>query len=345
MLARNWLGQRMHFHRLKRREFIALLGSAAAWPLAAGAQQRERVRKVGMLIGGADEGIYLSRLAAFRRTLQELGWVEGSLQFDLRWGGAADMARMAAMAAELVQARPDVLLVGTTAALLPMQKATQTIPIVFVQVSDPLGRGIVASLARPTGNVTGFSNLELSLAGKWLQLMKEIAPDVRRVSVMISTTNVVSPDWYRAFDQAAPSLGIEVAAAPIHERADIIRIIETAARGAPHSGLIVPGDGTVETPFARGAILALASTYRLPVVFGLREFVHDGGLLAYGIDQIDPFRRAAGYIDRILKGEKPADLPVQQPTKFELAINLKTAKALGLVVPDKLIATADEVIE
>jgi ABC-type uncharacterized transport system substrate-binding protein len=327
-----------------RRRFMALLGGAAAWPFATRAQQRERIRKIGVLMAGADEGIYLSRLAAFRRTLQELGWAEGSsLQFDLRWGGS-DMARIAALAEELVQSRPDVLLVGPTVALLPLQKATQTIPIVFVQVSDPLGRGIVTSLARPTGNVTGFSNLELSLAGKWLQLMKEIAPDVRRVSVMISIANVVSPDWYRAFEQAAPSFGIELSAAPIHERADIIRIVETAARG-PHGGLIVPGDSAVETPFARGAILALASTYRLPVVFGQREFVKDGGLLAYGIDQIDPFRRAAGYVDRILKGEKPADLPIQQPTKFELAINLNTAKALGLTVPPTLLALADEIIE
>jgi putative ABC transport system substrate-binding protein len=330
---------------MKRREFITLLGgAAAAWPLAVRAQQRERIRKVGVLMAGADEGIYLTRLVAFRRTFQELGWVEGSsLQFDLRWGGS-DMARIAALAEELVQSRPDVLLVGSTVALLSLQKATQTIPIVFVQVSDPLGRGIVTSLARPTGNVTGFSNLELSLAGKWLQLMKEIAPDVRRVSVMISIANVVSPDWYRAFEQAAPSLGIELITAPIQERGDIIRIVETAAR-EPHGGLIVPGDSVVETPFARGAILALASTYRLPAVFGQREFVKDGGLLAYGIDQIDPFRRAAGYVDRILKGEKPADLPVQQPTKFELAINLKTAKALGLTVPPTLLAIADEVIE
>ena len=344
MLPDSWLGQRMQFDQLKRRDFITLLGGAAAWPLAARAQQRERMRKVGVLMSGADEGIYLSRLDAFRRTLQELGWVEGStLHFDVRWG-SADLARIAVLAEDLVQSHPDVMLVGTTAALVPLQKATQTIPIVFVQVSDPLGRGIVTSLAGPTGNITGFSNLELSLAGKWLQLIKEVAPDVRRVSVMISITNVVSADWYRAFGQAAPALGIEPLAAPIHEREDIIRITEALAR-RPYGGLIVPGDSVVETPFARGAILALAATHRLPAVFGQREFVKDGGLLAYGIDQVDPFRRAAGYVDRILRGEKPADLPVQQPTKFELAINLKTAKSLGLQVPDKLVATADEVVE
>src|SRR5262245_15051136 len=328
----------MRFRQWKRREFVMLLGGAAAMrPLAARAQPRERLRKVGVLMAGADEGITISRLDAFRRSLQDLGWVEGrNLQLDQRWGGS-EISRIAAQADQLVQSRPDALLVGPTVALVQMQKATQTIPIVFVQVSDPLGRGIVTSLARPTGNVTGFSNLELSLAGKWLQLIKEIAPDVRRVSVMISITNVVSADWYRAFGQAAPALGIEPLAAPIHEREDIIRITAALAR-RPYGGLIVPGDSVVETPFARGAILALAATHRLPAVFGQREFVKDGGLLAYGIDQVDPFRRAAGYVDRILRGEKPADLPVQQPTKFELAINLKTAKSLGLQVPDKLVA-------
>jgi putative tryptophan/tyrosine transport system substrate-binding protein len=327
-----------------RREFITLLGgAAAAWPLAARAQQSERVRLVGVLMGSADNVEMRSRIEAFVHAFQELGWIEGrNVRIDLRWGDSPE--RTAAQARELVQLQPDVIFVGPTNALIPLQKETRTIPIVFVSVSDPLGQGFVQSVARPTGNITGFSNLEFSLIGKWLQILKEAVPSVRQVAFMISTANASSPKWYQTFNAIAPTVGIEPIAAPIRDRANIEDTVKSLAR-VPNSALIVAGDTLVEAPPIRRLIVDLAAAHRLPALYGVLTFAGEGGLIVYGIDQIDPYLRAAGYVDRILKGEKPGDLPVQQPTKFRFVINLKTAKTLGLELSPTLVATADEVIE
>jgi putative ABC transport system substrate-binding protein len=331
---------------MNRRELIMLLGSvAAAWPFMARAQQGERMRRIGVLMGWVESNPdSQARLAMFKKGLAELGRIEGqNLRIDLRWG-SGDADRIRALAAELVSLEPEVILASPSNALIPLQKETRSIPIVFVNVSDPLGQGIVESLARPTGNVTGFSNLEFSLMGKWLQVLKEIAPGVTRVAVMISTGNLVSANWYRMFRTLAPSFAVEPITAAIRDRADIERIIEALGREAG-GGLIVPGDTLVRTPAVRRLVVELTARHRVPAMYPGTEFVTDGGLMSYGVDQIDPYRRAASYVDRILKGETPADLPVQQPTKFELAINLRTAKALGLTVPLTLQASADEVIE
>jgi ABC-type uncharacterized transport system substrate-binding protein len=329
---------------LRRRDFITLLGGAAVgWPLAAPAQQSERVRLVGILMGSADNVEMRSRIDAFVHTFQELGWIEGrNVRIDLRWGGSPD--RIAAQARELVQLQPDVIFVGPTNALIPLQKETRNIPIVFVSVSDPLGQGFVQSVARPTGNITGFSNLEFSLIGKWLQILKEAVPDLRQVAFMISTANASSLKWYQSFNAIAPTAGIEPIAAPIRDRTDIEDTVKSIAR-VPNSALIVAGDTLVEAPPIRRLIVDLTAAHRLPALYGVLTFAGEGGLIVYGIDQVDPCRRAAGYVDRILKGEKPGDLPVQQPTKFRFVINLKTAKALGLELSPTLVATADEVIE
>jgi ABC-type uncharacterized transport system substrate-binding protein len=329
---------------LRRRDFITLLGGAAVgWPLAARAQQSERVRLVGILMGSADNVEMRSRIDAFVHTFQELGWIEGrNVRIDLRWGGSPD--RIAAQARELVQLQPDVIFVGPTNALIPLQKETRNIPIVFVSVSDPLGQGFVQSVARPTGNITGFSNLEFSLIGKWLQILKEAVPDLRQVAFMISTANASSLKWYQSFNAIAPTAGIEPIAAPIRDRTDIEDTVKSIAR-VPNSALIVAGDTLVEAPPIRRLIVDLTAAHRLPALYGVLTFAGEGGLIVYGIDQVDPYRRAAGYVDRILKGEKPGDLPVQQPTKFRFVINLKTAKALGLELSPTLVATADEVIE
>jgi putative ABC transport system substrate-binding protein len=330
---------------MNRRAFISLLGgAAAAWPVAARGQQAERVRRIGVLIGAADDGGYATRLAAFRHSLEQLGWREGhNLATDIRWGGN-DAKRIKALAAELVSLKPEVILAGPTHAVIPLQRETRTIPIVFVNVSDPVGQGIIESLARPSGNLTGFTNLEFSLIGKWLQILKEIAPSLDRVAVMIFVGNAASAHWFRTFDRVAPALSIEPIAAPIRARADIERIVAALAN-RPGGGLIVPGDTFVQAPAVRRWLAELTARRGVPALYGRSEFVADGGLVSYGIDQIDPYRHAAGYVDRILKGETPPDLPVQQPTKFELVINLRTAKALGLTVPLTLQASADEVIE
>jgi putative ABC transport system substrate-binding protein len=330
---------------MRRRAFITLLGgAAAAWPLAARAQQGARMRRIGILMGAADDGGYTQQVAAFRQALEQLGWSEGrNLATEMRWGGN-DPARIKALAAELVSLEPEVILAAPSNTVIAVQRATRSIPIVFVNVSDPVGQGIVDSLSRPTGNVTGFSRLEFSLVGKWLQLLKEIAPGTSRIALMIFTINAASPGWYRMFENVAPSLAIEPIAAPMRERAEIERTIEVLAR-KPGGGLIVPGDTVVRTPAVRRSIVELAARHRVPAIYHGPEFVAAGGLMSYGVDPTDPFRRAAEYVDRILKGETPADLPVQQPVKFQLVINLKTAKALGLSVPLTLQASADEVIE
>jgi putative ABC transport system substrate-binding protein len=329
---------------MNRREFLGVLGGGvAAGPLAARSQESERMRHVAILMGSADHAEWRLRVEIFLRAFQQLGWTEGrNVQIELRWGG--DPQSIVERARELVRLKPDVILVGPTNALIPLQKETRTIPIVFVSVSDPLGQGIVESLARPTGNVTGFSNLEFSLVGKWLQILKDAVPGTTRAGLMISTVNASSPKWYRMFKDVAPTLAIEPIAAPIKDRADIENIVRSLAL-RPNGALIVAGDTFVEAPPVRRRIIELTAAHRLPALYGLHSFAVEGGLMSYGIDRVDPYRRAASYVDRILKGEKPADLPVQQPTKFQFVINLKTAKALGLNLSPNLVATADEVIE
>ena len=329
---------------MRRREFIALGGAAAAWPLTVHAQQGDRMRRVGVLIGSDDNTEARALFAGFQQALEQLGWIYGrNIQIDIRWG--SDPERIIAYTKELVRLNPDVIFAGPTNVVVPLQRETRSIPIVFVRVADPIGQGIVESLARPNGNVTGFSNPDFPLVGKWLQILKDIAPSVTRVGLMVSTTNVASAYYYRSFDALAPSLAMTpVATHPIREVTEVEHVFELLAR-EPNSGLVIPGDVVLEAPPIRKLIVRLATSRRLPVVFGRRPFVVDGGLVSYGVEPADLFRRAASYVDRILKGERPSDLPVQQPTKFEFAINLRTARAFGLNVPMALLASADEVIE
>jgi putative ABC transport system substrate-binding protein len=327
---------------MRRRQFITLLGGAAAWPLAARAQQPERVRRIGVLVylaAGDAEG--QARLAAFTQALSQLGWSEGrDLRIESRWANGGDVHRHAA---ELVALAPDVLLAATgTATVAPLLQATRTIPIVFVNVIDPVGSGFVASLAHPGGNATGFTIYEYSMSGKWLELLKEIAPGVTRAAVLRDPAVASGIGQFGAVQIVAPALGVQMTPVDVRDAGEIERAVAAFARGS-HGGLIVTGSalGIVH----RELIVTVAARHKLPAVFPGRFYVTSGGLISYGPDLIDQFRRAAGYVDRILKGEKPADLPVQAPTKFELVINLKTAKALGLDVPDRLLALADEVIE
>jgi putative ABC transport system substrate-binding protein len=302
------------------------------------------MRRIAILMGSTSTSNLGPRVAAFRHALEQLGWIEGrNVRIDVRWG-ANDRERVAAHARELVSLQPDVILVGPTNALLPLKRETQSIPIVFVQVSDPLGQGIVASVARPGHNLTGFSNLEFSLIGKYLQLLKEIAPGIARVGVMIHVSNAVSASWFRMFKTVAPTFAVEPVDLPVRDRGEIESGIDALAR-QPNSCLVVPGDSYIENPDRRTLIVAQTASRRLPALYTFRGFVREGGLMSYGIDQVEQYRGAASYVDRILKGESPADLPVQAPTKFELAINLRTAAALGLTVPLTLHASADEVIE
>jgi putative tryptophan/tyrosine transport system substrate-binding protein len=328
---------------LKRREFITLLGSAAvAWPLAARAQQSERVRRVGVLMyWPADDAAGRARLTAFTQALQQLGWSDGrNLRIDTRWATGDDIHRQAA---ELAASAPDVLVAATgTATVAPLLQATRTIPIVFLTVVDPVGAGFVASLARPGGNATGFTIYEYSMSGKWLELLKEIAPGVTRVAVLRDPAVASGIGQFGAIQIVAPSLGVELSPVDLRDAGEIERALTAFARG-PNGGLIVTGNAAAIGH--RNLIAALAARHRLPAVYPSRFYANDGGLVAYGPDSIDQFRRAAGYVDRILRGEKPADLPVQAPTKYELVINLKTAKALGLEVPPTLLTRADEVIE
>jgi putative ABC transport system substrate-binding protein len=332
---------------MTRRQLITLLGGVAtAWPLAARAQQQAgRMRHVGVLMGWAEDTESRSWVAAFLQALQRLGWAEGnSAHIEIRWGGS-DRQRVAAQAKELVQLQPDVILVGPTYALLSLQQETRSIPIVFVNVSDPLGQGIVERIARPTGNVTGFSSFEFSLIGKWLQILKEAAPSVNRVGLMISTINAVSPRWFQLFESVAPGFGMKPVAFPIQNRTEDIDSTVKSLASEENSALIVPGDTFVLAPPIRRRIIELVAAHRLPTLYSRREFAADGGLMSYGIDLSDTYRRAASYVDRILKGETPADLPVQQPTKFHFIINLKTSRTLGLQLAPTLLAIADEVIE
>jgi len=329
---------------MKRREFIMLVGGVVAMPFAARAQQGERVRRIGVLTGGSNDTSFRSDLTAFQKALQHLGWIEGrNVEFNVR-SGDNNAQRVTTEAKELVRFKPDVILVGPSNALLPLRKETSTIPIVFVRVSDPVGQGIVTSLARPSGNITGFSNLEFSLVGKWLQTLKEIAPGVKRVAMIIHTSNAVSANWYRQFETLAPTFEVEPIAAPVNDASDIKRVIETLGR-AKDAGLIFPGETFTDSPPIRELILNLLAANPMPALYGRRDFVVNGGLICYGIDQTEQYRLAATYVDRILKGESPADLPVQQPSKYFLIINLKAAKALGLTIPLQLQQLADEVME
>jgi putative ABC transport system substrate-binding protein len=334
----------MPFDQLKRREFIMLLGGAAAsWPLAASAQQEGRVRRIGVLLSfAADDPEALASVGAFLQGLQQLGWTDGrNVRIDYRMtAGDADRSRR--YAAELVALAPDVILAMGISTVGPLLQANRTVPIVFANVIDPVGAGFVASMARPGGNTTGFTNYEYGMSAKWLELLKQIAPRVTRVAVMRDPSLTSGTAMLAAIQAVAPSFGVELSPVDVRDAGEIERAVTAFARGS-NDGLIVVPNPTAN--FQRELIVTLAAKHRLPAVYPYRYYITSGGLISYGPDPIDQFRLAAGYVDRILKGEKPADLPVQAPTKYELVINLKTAKALGLTVPDTLLARADEVIE
>jgi ABC-type uncharacterized transport system substrate-binding protein len=328
---------------MRRREFITLLSGAVTWPLAAQAQQPERMRRVGVLMHlAADDPEGQARIAAFTQGLQELRWTIGrNVRIDYRWA-AGDAERGRKYAAELVALAPDVILAAGGAVVAPLLQASRTVPIVFAQTPDPVGAGFVASLARPGGNATGFTIFEFGMGGKWLELLKEIAPRVTRAAVLRDAALAAGTGQLGAIQSVAPSFGVELSPIDVRDAGEIERAVTAFAR-SPNDGLLVTGSALATVH--RDLIVALAARHRLPAVYPLRLFVAGGGLISYGPDSIDPYRQAAGYVDRILKGEKPADLPVQAPTKYELVINLKTAKALGLDVPTSVLARADEVIE
>jgi putative tryptophan/tyrosine transport system substrate-binding protein len=329
---------------MRRREVIALFGGTAlAWPLALHAEQRERTRRIGVLLNLSENDPETQTLiAAFLQELQHLGWSDGrNVHIDTRWS-AGDAERIRRYAADLVALTPDVILAYAGSVVRPLQQATQGVPIVFAGAIDPVAAGLVASLAKPGGNTTGFMQLEYSVSGKWLDLLKDVAPSVTRVAVLRNLSSPGAGGQWTALEAAAPTFGIALSPLDVRDGGDIERAVTSFARGG-NDGLIVP-----LSPLAavhRDLIITLAARHRLPAVYPYRYFAGAGGLISYGPVLVDSFRRAAGYVDRILKGEKPADLPVQAPVKHELAVNLKTAKALGLTIPDKLLALADEVIE
>ena len=327
---------------LQRREFIALLAGVAAtpsllWPFAARAQQSERMRRIAVLMNLAeDDREGLARLATFKQALQELGWVDGrNVRFDIRWGAGND-ERYRMLAKELVALSPDVILGAAGSTVPALLRATRIVPIVFTQTPDPVGAGFLESLARPGGNATGFTNLEYGLSGKYLELLKEMVPNVKRAA------NPAGTGQWGAIQSVAPLLGLELTPIGMGDAGEIERGLSAFAR-ITDRGLVITGSAPAAVN--RDLIIALADKHRLPAVYPFKFFASAGGLFSYGPDTLDQFRRAAGYVDRILKGERPADLPVQSPTKYELAINLKTAKAFGLTVPDSLLARADEVFE
>jgi putative ABC transport system substrate-binding protein len=327
---------------MRRREFIAGLGGAAVWPLAAWAQQAGRMRRIGVLLGvAADDPDSPVRLAAFLQGLRELGWTVGrNTQIDYRWAtGDADRRRYAA---ELVALGPDVILASSGVVVGALQQTTRTVPIVFVTAIDPVGAGLVASLARPGGNTTGFAAYEFSLAAKWLELLKDIAPGVTRVAILRDPAVPAGSAPFGAIQVKASSLRVEVVPIDTRDAGELERAV-TAFAQKPDGGLILVAPAFAAN--SRDLIITLAARHRLPAIYPARRFVADGGLVSYGPDNIDQYRRAGAYVDRILRGEKPAELPVQAPVKYELVINLKTAKALGLTIPETLLATADQVIE
>jgi putative ABC transport system substrate-binding protein len=328
---------------MKRREFITMLGGAAAWPLAARAQQRGTVRRIGVLLSTSEtdqEG--QTRVAALQRGLQELGWTEGrNIKIDYRWA-AGDPGRARAYAAELVAAKPDVIFAAPSSVLAAVQRETRTIRVVFAQVSDPVGAGFVASLAHPGGNITGFALYEFAIGAKWLELLKQIAPSVTRAAVIYDPVTPAATGFLPMIEAAGRSSGVDVFTSSVHDTAEIERVLNAFA-AQPNGGLIpVP---SLLIASQRDFIISLAHRHRLPNVSAFRYYPASGGLASYGVDNIDLYKRAASYVDRILKGEKPADLPVQLADRFELVINLKTAKALGLEIPVSVLARTDEVIE
>jgi len=329
---------------MRRREFITLLGgAAAAWPLAARAQQPERMRRIGVLLpAAASDAEFQARVGAFLQALALLGWTIGrNVRIDTRWA-TTNSAEIRRHAAELAALAPDVILAFGASTVRPLLQATRTVPIVFPVAGDPVGAGFVDSLARPGGNATGFLSFEYGISGKWLELLKQIAPGVTRVAVLRDPATPTGPAMFGVIQAVAPSLRVEVNPVNMRDAGEIERAVATFARHS-NGGLIVTASNLAEVH--RDLIITLAAQHKLPAVYYERRFVAADGLICYGPDFVDLFRQSAGYVDRILKGEKPADLPVQQPTKFELVINLKTAKTLGLTVPPSLLATADEVIE
>ncbi|MGB9059641.1 MAG: ABC transporter substrate-binding protein [Pseudolabrys sp.] len=328
---------------MRRREFITLIGSAAVVPLVAGAQPSESMRRVGVLMStAADDREGQARIAAFRQGLQKLGWIEGqNVRLDIRWGGGdADLDRR--FAAELVALTPDVILATASSTVAALQGATRTVPVVFAHAVDPVAAGFVDSLSRPGGNATGFVLFEYGISAKWLELLKEIAPSVTRAGVLRDPAMAAGTGQFGALQSVAPSFGVELSPVNVRDAGEIERVVTAFARSS-NGGLIVTA-----SPLAtlhRDLIVALAARHKLCAVYNLRLFVTAGGLISYGSDVPDLLRRAAGYVDRVLKGEKPADLPVQAPTKFEMVVNIKTARALGITVPPSLLARADEVIE
>jgi putative ABC transport system substrate-binding protein len=328
---------------VKRREFISLVGAAAVWPLRARAQQPDRMRRIGVLSSLSEhERTSQLRLSALQQGLQRTGWIEGrNIQIEKRWS-AGNVENLRAYAAELVAHAPDAILANGSAATTQLSQATRTVPIVFTDVPDPVGAGLVDSLARPGGNVTGFMLFEYSVSGKWLELLKEIAPTIIQAAVLRDPSMIAGVGQFAAIQSVAPSLGVDLRPIDVRDAAEIERGMLAFAQRT-NRGVIV-----VSSPLAalhRDLIIRLAAEHKLPAVYSFGYYAASGGLMAYGPDPNDPFRRAADYIDRIFKGEKPADLPVQAPTKYELVINLKTAKALGLDVPPTLLARADELIE
>ena len=332
---------------MRRRDFVTLMGggAAAAWPLAARAQQPDQVRRIGVLMGYAEsDSDARAWYAAFREVLQKLGWTEGrNIQIDTRWATPDDAESMRRLAKELVAPQPNVILSSTTPTTTALLQQTRTIPIVFAIVADPIGSGFVASFARPGGNVTGFIFTEPTMAGKWLELLKQIAPRIARVAMLFNPVSAPYADyWLNPFKAAATSFAVEAISAPVRDRSELETVIAAQAR-EPNGGLIAMPDSFLEVN--RVEITSLAARYRLPAVYPFRLFAEVGGLLSYGVDRTDNFRRAATYVDRIFKGENPAELPVQAPIKFELVVNLKTAKAIALDVPLHLQQLADEIIE
>jgi putative tryptophan/tyrosine transport system substrate-binding protein len=328
---------------MKRRDFITLLGgAAAAWPVAARAQQGERVRRIGVLMHlAADDPEGQARFAAFLRGLQQLGWTDGrNVRVETRWG--ANNADRGRYAAELVALAPDVILASTTPAMMALQQSSRTVSVVFANVADPVGAGFVESLVRPGGNATGFTPYEYSISGKWLELLKEIAPSVTRAAIIRDAANPAGIGMFAVIQSVASSFGVELSPIVARDGGEIERAVTAFAR-SPNGGLVVLG--TSFGALHSDLMVMLAARLRLPAVYPFRYFVTGGGLISYGPDSHDQYRRAAAYVDRILKGEKPADLPVQHPTKYELVINLKTAKALGFDLPASVLSRADEVIE
>jgi len=328
---------------MRRRDFLGVLGGAAAWPLAVRAQQADGMRRIGVLLpANASDMKFQIQVQAFEQELKKFGWMIGrNVQIETRWATAND-AEIRRNAAELVAIKPDVILAHGSSTVGPMQQATQTIPIVFPVAGDPVAAGFVESLARPGGNITGFSTFEYSIGAKWLELLKQIAPRLTQAAVLQQPGLPAVLGQFGAIQSAAPSLGVEVKAINVRDAASIESGVATFARGA-NGGMIVTGGALPQRH--RDLIIDLAARHKLPTVYFERSFVSAGGLVSYGANETDQYRLAAGYVDRILRGEKPADLPVQAPTKYELVVNLKTAKTLGLTIPQTVLAIADEVIE